>query len=644
MATEIEAKFAVPDAAVFERLQAATELAGYTLAEAAGKEVRDTYLDTPGREIAAAGYFCRRRRRGGGILITCKQLATAAGEGAVHRRDELEVTLPREAPPQDWPEGPVRDLVLAAAGDRPLEPLVELRQTRLVRWAVKGDKTVAEVSLDRVTVGGADGDRPPYFEVEAELVVGGEADLAAIAACLRDEYGLTPEPRSKFERALEAVGAAAPAAAPPRPRRARARPRAAGAPARRRAATRTAAAKDTAPAPPARTQRAPAKPATALVPDAATVPDASPVREATAIRETLRAPDTARATTEAPAPATKRPRRPGLRADDTMAEAARKTLRFHFARMLEHEAGTRLGEDPEELHVMRVSTRRMRAALRVFEGHLDPQTVRPFVRGLRRTGRALGDVRDLDVFNEKTQDYLETLPPERRDDLEPLLSVWRAQREAARGAHARLPRRSPLSATSSPTSASFSTHPTPAPCPPLFDDGEALPARVADVLPAALYERMAAVWAYDAPLAAPDPPLVRFHRLRIAGKSLRYTLEFFEEVLGAEARPLIKSTKRLQDHLGDLQDAVVASNVLRNVLLWGTWDLPAKPGKTALQDLMVPGLAAYLASRQEELRRLVATFPETWPQIRGPEFSRRLAAIVGELTARQPRRRRSAST
>jgi len=605
MGTEIEAKFAVPDTAVFERLQAATELGGYTLAEAAGKEVRDTYLDTAAREIAAAGYFCRRRRRGGSFLITCKQLATAAG--AIHRRDELEVTLPREARPQDWPEGPARDLVLGAAEDRPLEPLVELRQTRLVRWAVKGDKTVAEVSLDRVVVGGADGDRPPYFEVEAELVTGTEADLAAIAACLRDEYGLVPEPRSKFERALEVVGAAAPAAART-PRRTTAGGAAAARPTRRR--------------------QAPLKPRPAATPEPAETPSSLPAP----------APDPA--VTSAPKRA---PQRPGLRANDTMAAAAHKTLRFHFARMLEHEAGTRLGEDPEELHVMRVSTRRMRAAFRVFGAHLDPGTARPFIRGLRRTGRALGDVRDLDVFNEKTQHYLDTLPAERRDDLEPLLIVWRAEREAAR---ARL-----LAYLDGPRYRDFVEDfrafldtPGAGALPTLLDDGEALPARVADVLPAALYERMAAVWAYDAPVAAPDPPLVRFHRLRIAGKSLRYTLEFFEEVLGAEVNALIKSTKRLQDHLGDLQDAVVASNVLRNVLLWGTWELPAKPGKATLQDLVAPGLAAYLAVRQEELRHLVATFPETWPQIRGPEFGRHLATIVGELTAPQARRRRSAST
>ena len=59
-------------------------------------------------------------------------------------------------------------------------------------------------------------------------------------------------------------------------------------------------------------------------------------------------------------------RRRASLADDHVAEAGRKVLRFHLARMLDYEAGTRSGEDAEDLHKMRVATRRQRAAWRVF--------------------------------------------------------------------------------------------------------------------------------------------------------------------------------------------------------------------------------------------------------------------------------------
>jgi hypothetical protein len=123
---------------------------------------------------------------------------------------------------------------------------------------------------------------------------------------------------------------------------------------------------------------------------------------------------------------------PGLLPDDPMSEAGRKTLWFHFLRMLKYEPGTRAGKDIEELHDMRVSTRRMRAALRVFGDFYRPKAIKPFNKGLQRTARALGYVRDLDVFEEKAGHYLQTLPKGAQGGLDPLLESWRGQRGDAR--------------------------------------------------------------------------------------------------------------------------------------------------------------------------------------------------------------------
>lgn len=45
------------------------------------------------------------------------------------------------------------------------------------------------------------------------------------------------------------------------------------------------------------------------------------------------------------------------------------------------------------------------------------------------------------------------------------------------------------------------------------------------------------------------------HQLRIACKYLRYNLEFVRDLLGARAGALISDLRRLQDDLGDLNDA-----------------------------------------------------------------------------------------
>jgi len=169
--------------------------------------------------------------------------------------------------------------------------------------------------------------------------------------------------------------------------------------------------------------------------------------------------------------------------------------------------------------------------------------------------------------------------------------------------------------------------------PVLSGEVEPRPHRLRFVVPLLVYERLAAVQAYEGWVTGPDVPLERLHALRIAAKGLRYTLEFFEEVLRAEARPLIEQIKGLQDHLGDLQDAVVASGLLRGFLTWGTWgpSTQGKKGTVSKAPIVAPGVAAYLAARQAELQELINTFPQTWALIQAHSFRERIAACVSVL-------------
>ena len=319
---------------------------------------------------------------------------------------------------------------------------------------------------------------------------------------------------------------------------------------------------------------------------------------------------------------------PGLEPDDSMAEAARKTFRFHFERMLMHEPGTRLGEDVEELHDMRVATRRMRAAVGVFEDYLDLRQLKPFIKGMRRTGRALGAVRDLDVFAEKTETYIKTLPVSRRGELESLMRVWAVQRDVKREQMLAYLDSSDYSRFVQEFG-DFLNKPGAGALPVsnIGVDGPK-PHRLRHVVPIAVYQRMAEVRAYDEWMEGPSVPLERYHQLRIASKGLRYTLEYFREILAPEAKQAIDDVKALQDVLGDLHDAVVACNLLRDFLTWGTWghDTSLAPGPGDL--IVAPGPAAYLAARQMELQDLLQQFPSVWARFHGQKFSQKVTAAV----------------
>lgn len=197
---EIEAKFAVPDEATWLKLQTVEQIAGYALSTGKTKQVHDTFVDTPDRSILASRHVCRQREVDGQIVMTLKSGQTV--EGAVHRREELEITLEREQPIGQWPPSEIRDRLLSIVGDVALGPLFDQRQTRIIRWATHADRVVAEMSVDHVELSLNDQEQS-YFEVEFELKEAGtEDDLAVISACLQNEWRLQPEQRSKFSRAL----------------------------------------------------------------------------------------------------------------------------------------------------------------------------------------------------------------------------------------------------------------------------------------------------------------------------------------------------------------------------------------------------------------------------------------------------------
>ena len=81
-----------------------------------------------------------------------------------------------------------------------------------------------------------------------------------------------------------------------------------------------------------------------------------------------------------------------------MVDLVRRALARSVVRLLTHDPGVRLGEDPEAVHQARVATRRLRSDLRTFADVLDTAWSDPLRDELRTIGHALGDVRDLDVL------------------------------------------------------------------------------------------------------------------------------------------------------------------------------------------------------------------------------------------------------
>jgi CHAD domain-containing protein len=302
-------------------------------------------------------------------------------------------------------------------------------------------------------------------------------------------------------------------------------------------------------------------------------------------------------------------------ADDHVAEAGRKVMRFHLARMLAREAGTRAGHDPEELHAMRVATRRQRAAWRVFGPSFRKGRTKRYRRGLREVAGRLGAVRDLDVLLEAADHYRDGLPPVEQRALEPLLDDWREHREAARQLLARELDSDAYRRWVDDYRDFVRTDGT-----GVLPVGPVQPHRVRDVMPSAIWAAYEGVRAYEPVLRWAD--VETLHDLRIAGKWLRYTLEFVREALGSEATPIIERVTALQDHLGLMHDADVSASMARAFLVEHAGELSS---------IESAAIGRYLVNREREVARLRRTLTNPWRAVDGPSFRRALGRVVAGL-------------
>ncbi|MEX1172018.1 MAG: CHAD domain-containing protein, partial [Chloroflexota bacterium] len=218
---------------------------------------------------------------------------------------------------------------------------------------------------------------------------------------------------------------------------------------------------------------------------------------------------------------------PGVVADDHVAEAARKVLRFHVARMLLQEPGTREG-DVVALHKMRVATRRQRAAWRVFGESFRAGRTRRYRGRLREVAARLGAVRDLDVLLEGADEYRADLPTTEQRALEPLLTAWRDHREDARRLLMRELDSDGYRRWLDDYVDFVRTEGT-----AVLPVGPVQPHRVRDTAPSRIWAAYEVVRGYEPVLRWAD--VETLHDLRIAGKWLRYTLEFVREALGPGA-------------------------------------------------------------------------------------------------------------
>jgi CHAD domain-containing protein len=120
----------------------------------------------------------------------------------------------------------------------------------------------------------------------------------------------------------------------------------------------------------------------------------------------------------------------GLTPNARFRDAAGRIVLTRWREMMSYRDGTLAGDDIEELHSMRVSSRRLRAAMDAFAEVFPARSFRRYLREVKRITDTLGDARDLDVAVEHLTSLIPDLEPGDRPGIEGLIDRYEEQRRA----------------------------------------------------------------------------------------------------------------------------------------------------------------------------------------------------------------------
>lgn len=121
----------------------------------------------------------------------------------------------------------------------------------------------------------------------------------------------------------------------------------------------------------------------------------------------------------------------GISAQDSYGEVAAQVISVRTAELEKHAIGVLDTEDIERVHDMRVATRRLRAALEVFEPCFPAKAHRKALKKVKGLADGLGERRDRDVAIAALGEFGEQLNIPDRRGIDSLISQLRDEQQQA---------------------------------------------------------------------------------------------------------------------------------------------------------------------------------------------------------------------
>jgi CHAD domain-containing protein len=121
----------------------------------------------------------------------------------------------------------------------------------------------------------------------------------------------------------------------------------------------------------------------------------------------------------------------GLRAEEPYAAAAAKVVAVRAREVADHSRNVLDTDDIERVHDMRVATRRLRAALEIFEPCFPEGQHEEALREVKEVADALGERRDADVTMAALERFTDELVASDRPGIASLMTELRAEQTEA---------------------------------------------------------------------------------------------------------------------------------------------------------------------------------------------------------------------
>ncbi len=125
---------------------------------------------------------------------------------------------------------------------------------------------------------------------------------------------------------------------------------------------------------------------------------------------------------------------PDLAAEDTYSTAAAKIVSVRAREVADHAHDVLDVADIEHVHDMRVATRRLRAALEIFEPCFPPKELSAALAQVKAIADALGDRRDRDVGIAALEELAAGMPAPDRPGVRTLIERLRVEQAEANAA------------------------------------------------------------------------------------------------------------------------------------------------------------------------------------------------------------------